>query len=83
MQASILELLRDLREQTGLTMLFITHNLALVRTIADRVVVMSDGRIVEYRDTVDVFEHPQAAYTQRLLADAPTVEHALDTSGAN
>ena len=46
-QAAIVELLRDLRIETGLSMLFITHNLALIRTIADRVVVMTDGRIVE------------------------------------
>ena len=46
-QAAIVELLRDLRAQTGLSMLFITHNLALIRTIADRVVVMTEGEIVE------------------------------------
>ena len=77
-QAAIVELLRDLREQTGLSLLFITHNLALIRTIADRVIVMTDGQIVEYGDTIDVFERPQAEYTQRLLANTPTVEHALD-----
>jgi peptide/nickel transport system ATP-binding protein len=76
-QAAIVELLRDLREQTGLSMLFITHNLALIRTIADKVIVMTEGRIVEYGDTIDVFERPQAEYTQRLLANTPTVEHAL------
>ena len=59
-------------------MLFITHNLALIRTIADRVIVMTEGRIVEVGDTIDVFERPQAEYTQRLLANTPTVEHALD-----
>ena len=77
-QAAIVELLRDLREQSGLSMLFITHNLALIRTIADRVIVMTEGRIVEVGDTIDVFERPQAEYTQRLLANTPTVEHALD-----
>jgi peptide/nickel transport system ATP-binding protein len=80
-QAAIVELLRDLREQTGLSMLFITHNLALIRTIADKVIVMTEGKIVEAGDTLDVFERPQAEYTQRLLANTPTVENALSGNG--
>jgi peptide/nickel transport system ATP-binding protein len=76
-QAAIVELLRDLRVETGLSMLFITHNLALIRTIADRVIVMTDGRIVESGDTVSVFESPSADYTTKLLANTPTVEAAL------
>jgi peptide/nickel transport system ATP-binding protein len=82
-QAAIVELLRDLREQTGLSMLFITHNLALIRTIADKVIVMTEGRIVEYGDTIDVFQRPQAEYTQRLLANTPTVENALGSLRAS
>ncbi|MGZ4298330.1 MAG: oligopeptide/dipeptide ABC transporter ATP-binding protein, partial [Solirubrobacteraceae bacterium] len=77
-QAAIVELLRDLRVQTGLSMLFITHNLALIRTIADRVVVMTDGQIVESGATVDVFTSPSAEYTGKLLANTPTVEAALN-----
>jgi peptide/nickel transport system ATP-binding protein len=80
-QAAIVELLRELREQTGLSMLFITHNLALIRTIADKVIVMTEGRIVESGDTLDLFERPQAEYTQRLLANTPTVENALSGDG--
>jgi peptide/nickel transport system ATP-binding protein len=80
-QAAIVELLRDLRLQTGLSMLFITHNLALIRTIADKVIVMTEGRIVEAGDTRDIFERPQAEYTQRLLANTPTVENALGANG--
>ncbi|MGH2873479.1 MAG: dipeptide ABC transporter ATP-binding protein [Solirubrobacteraceae bacterium] len=76
-QAAIVELLRELRVQTGLSMLFITHNLALIRTIADRVVVMTDGRIIESGSTLQVFTSPQAEYTGRLLANTPTVEAAL------
>ncbi len=76
-QAAIVELLRDLRVQTGLSMLFITHNLALIRTIADRVVVMTEGRIVESGATLDVFTSPSAEYTGKLLANTPTVEAAL------
>jgi peptide/nickel transport system ATP-binding protein len=77
-QAAIVELLRELRTETGLSMLFITHNLALIRTIADRVVVMTGGSIVESGATLDVFNSPSAEYTGRLLANTPTVEAALN-----
>ncbi|MGH2876281.1 MAG: microcin ABC transporter ATP-binding protein, partial [Solirubrobacteraceae bacterium] len=62
---------------TGLSMLFITHNLALIRTIADRVVVMTGGRVVESGPTLQVFTAPQAEYTGKLLSNTPTVEAAL------
>ena len=77
-QAAIVELLRDLRTGTGLSILFITHNLALIRTIADRVLVMTEGQIVESGTTVDVFTSPSADYTGKLLANTPTVEAALN-----
>jgi peptide/nickel transport system ATP-binding protein len=77
-QAAIVELLRDLRAETGLSMLFITHNLALIRTIADRVVVMTEGKIVESGATIGVFESPSAEYTTKLLSNTPTVEAALN-----
>jgi peptide/nickel transport system ATP-binding protein len=76
-QAAIVDLLRQLRRDTGLSMLFITHNLALIRTIADRVIVMTEGRIVESGATEDVFNSPSAEYTGKLLANTPTVEAAL------
>ena len=76
-QAAIVELLRDLRIQTGLSMLFITHNLALIRTIADRVLVMTEGRIVESGPTTELFGAPSADYTRRLLANTPSIEAAL------
>jgi peptide/nickel transport system ATP-binding protein len=58
-------------------MLFVTHNLALIRTIAQEVAVMSEGRIVE-RGVVDsVLDDPQADYTKRLLSDTPSLEAAL------
>ncbi len=76
-QAAIVELLRELRVETGLSMLFITHNLALIRTIADRVIVMTEGKIVEDGATIDVFTSPKADYTRKLLANTPTVEAAL------
>jgi peptide/nickel transport system ATP-binding protein len=54
-------------------MLFVTHNLALVRSISQEVAVMSDGRIVEYGPVDQVLEDPQADYTKKLLADTPTI----------
>jgi peptide/nickel transport system ATP-binding protein len=72
-QAAIIDLLRDLRTDMGLSLLFITHNLALIRTIADRVAVMTEGRIVELGPTVEVLERPSAPYTQQLLANTPSI----------
>jgi peptide/nickel transport system ATP-binding protein len=76
-QAAIIDLLRELRGQIGLSILFITHNLALIRTIADRVCVMTGGRIVETGTVADVFESPSADYTRQLLANTPSIEAAL------
>ena len=73
MQASIVELLADLQREMGLSMLFVTHNLALVRSISQEVAVMNDGRIVEYGLVDAVLEDPQADYTRKLLSDTPTV----------
>lgn len=70
-------LLRELRREIGLSILFITHNLALIRTIADRVCVMTGGRIVETGATIAVFETPNAEYTRQLLANTPSIEAAL------
>ena len=70
-QAAIVEVLQRLQAERGLAVVFITHNLALVRSIAQRVIVMQDGRIVEASDTETVLEHPRAEYTQRLLTDIP------------
>jgi peptide/nickel transport system ATP-binding protein len=75
-QASIVEMLIRLQRDIGLCMLFVTHNLALVRSIAHEVAVMSDGRIVEYGRTDEVIGDPQAEYTRQLLADTPTIDSA-------
>ncbi len=67
-QAQILDLLEDLKRKQGLSMLFITHDLTIVRKIADRVCVMKDGEIVETGPTAEIFDNPQHPYTQMLLA---------------
>jgi peptide/nickel transport system ATP-binding protein len=72
-QAAIIDLLRELRTSMGLSLLFITHNLALIRTLADRVAVMTEGRIVELGQTEQVLERPTAPYTQQLLANTPSI----------
>jgi peptide/nickel transport system ATP-binding protein len=76
-QAAIVDLLRELRTEMGLSILFITHNLALIRTIADRVCVMTEGKIVETGTIAGVFGSPQAPYTRQLLANTPSIEAAL------
>jgi peptide/nickel transport system ATP-binding protein len=70
-QAIIVELLRRLQRERKLAMLFITHNLALVRSIAQTVVVLSDGSVVEQGPVEDVLERPRDEYTIRLLEDIP------------
>jgi len=70
-EAQILDLLADLKRQSGLSMLFITHDLGVVQRIADRVYVMHDGVLVESGDVKRVFSAPRAAYTRDLIAARP------------
>ncbi|RWN45958.1 MAG: ABC transporter ATP-binding protein [Mesorhizobium sp.] len=70
-QAQILELLAGLKSRKGMSMLFITHDLGIVRKIADRVCVMTKGKIVETGPTKEIFANPQHAYTRHLLAAEP------------
>jgi peptide/nickel transport system ATP-binding protein len=76
-QAAIVELLAALQREFGLGLLFVTHNLALIRSIAEEVAVMSAGRIVEFGTVDEVLEAPKAEYTRRLLADTPTLTAVL------
>ena len=75
-QAAIVELLAELQRDLGLAMLFVTHNLPLVRSIAGRVAVMSTGRIVELGWVEQVINAPGDDYTRRLLSDTPSLETA-------
>ena len=75
-QAQILKLLKELQTRLGMAMLFITHDLGIVRKIADVVCVMKDGKIVETGPVADVFEKPQHPYTRALLAAEPKPDPA-------
>ena len=70
-QAQVLNLLADIREQTGVTYLFISHDLAVVRQVSDEVVVMQCGEIVERGPTGRVLDHPEHPYTKALLSAVP------------
>ncbi len=70
-QAQILTLLKALQARYGMALLFITHDLGIVRKVADRVCVMTEGEIVEHGPVAEVFDHPQHAYTKHLLSAEP------------
>src|SRR6476646_7261693 len=70
-QAQILSLMHELRDRLGMALLLITHDLGIVRHMAERVCVMTQGEIVEAGDTADIFAQPQHPYTRRLLAAEP------------
>jgi microcin C transport system ATP-binding protein len=75
-QAQILKLLKDIQTKQGMSMLFITHDLGIVRKLADRVCVMNQGKIVEQGEVGQVFSSPQHAYTRALLAAEPKPDPA-------
>jgi peptide/nickel transport system ATP-binding protein len=72
-RAQILDLLHELADGLGLTLIFISHDLSVVRYLCDRVAVMHDGQIVEVGSTEQVYEEPQHAYTRALLAAVPSL----------
>ena len=79
-QAQILEMLKKLNRESGVSMLFISHNLNVVRKLCRRVAVMQRGVLVEEGDTDQVFFHPRHPYTQRLIAAIPTRNRKEGTS---
>lgn len=75
-QARVLRLLNELRAAHGLTYVFITHDLAVVRNVADRVAVFQSGKLVELGVTAEIFTRPRAAYTRHLISAVPVVDRA-------
>ncbi len=73
-QAQILNLMQDLQDQLGLTYIFITHDLSVVKHISDNIVVMYLGKRVEYSETLDLFKNPAHPYTRALFASIPTTD---------
>jgi len=76
-QAQVLNLLQDLQDEYGLSYIFISHDLAVVKYISDQVMVMNEGAIVEMADSDEIYRHPREEYTRRLLSSIPKgLEHA-------
>ena len=73
-QGSIVSLLEGLRKERGISMVFVTHNLALVRSIAARVQILQEGRVVEWGSVVEVMETPREEYTRKLLSNSPRID---------
>ncbi|HDY8131421.1 TPA: ABC transporter ATP-binding protein [Vibrio vulnificus] len=73
-QASILELMNELQQETGMAMIFITHDLGVVAEVCDDVAVMYGGRIVEYAEIFELFDHPKHPYTERLMGLMPSLD---------
>ncbi|WP_411037143.1 dipeptide ABC transporter ATP-binding protein [Shinella sp. BYT-45] len=81
-QAQLLNLLKDLRDLAGLSMLFISHDLAVIRQMCDRIAVMKSGEIVELADTETLFTAPKHDYTKELLRLAPSLDRILSRQAA-
>ena len=79
-RATILDMLLKLREEIGMTVIFITHDIGLAYYISDSVFIMERGKIVESGYADDVILHPKAAYTKRLIDDVPKIHEVWDLS---
>jgi len=77
-QAQIIKLLSNLRDKFSLSYIFIAHDLPVVRDLADRVIVMKSGKIVEEGIIEDIFDNPQNPYTQDLLKASPSVNKLIN-----
>ncbi len=78
-QAQVLNLLKDLQDELGLAYVFISHDLAVVRFMADEVLVMKDGAVVEQASVEQIIDHPQQEYTRRLMSAVPRGYHPAST----
>ena len=76
MQATVLQLIAELSAEAGVAVILVSHDLALVRTMADRTIVMRDGHIVEQQDSDALFADPQSDYTRELIAAIPKLHAA-------
>jgi peptide/nickel transport system ATP-binding protein len=79
-RATILEMLMKLRDDTGMTIIFITHDIGLAYYVSDIVFIMEHGKFVERGSADDVILHPKEAYTKRLISDVPKIHEAWDLS---
>jgi peptide/nickel transport system ATP-binding protein len=79
-RATILDYLLKLRDETGTTLIFITHDIGLAYYVSDSVFIMEHGKFVEHGSADDVILRPQAAYTQRLISDVPKIHEEWDLS---
>ena len=79
-QAQILNLLEDMKQRYGLTMLFISHDLSVVKNVSDRIVVMYLGKVCEIGATEELYERPAHPYTRALLASIPEPASTVDVS---
>jgi len=78
-QGQILRLMKELQEEFGMSIIFITHNLGVIAEISDEVAVMYLGKIVEYGDVMEIFCNPLHPYTAKLLRSVPTVGRQIKT----
>ena len=81
-QAQILSLIKDLQSETGMSVILVTHDLGVVANTADRVVVMRIGRIMEAGSVAEILDHPEHAYTQKLINAAPAIPEEAEPSAA-
>ena len=71
-QAQILDLIQAIKEKYKLTIIFVSHDLSIVKSICDRVIVLKDGNIIESNNTIDLFKNPQSVYTKKLISSVPS-----------
>ena len=71
-QAQILDLIEAIKEKYKLTIIFVSHDLSIVKSICDRVIVLKDGNIIESNNTINLFKNPQSVYTKKLISSVPS-----------